>query len=119
MQLPPSDQVIHSLTELVHRSVSKPSGYPEKGTQSPCPLGTRVPGKETNNQDDYSWVCERGPWLQTPTVAPGAPREQGLGLPAPCSDTRGWGLWEASEQRLPKDTLESHLPSAWESWREF
>ena len=100
---------IHLLSWSIGQSANL-LGIQRKGTQSPCTLGTRVPGKETDNQgDDYSWVCERSVRLLTPTVAPGAPREQGLGLPAPCSDTRGWGLWEASEQRLPKDTLESHL----------
>ena len=41
-------------------------------------------------------MCERTVELLTPTEAPGVPREQGLGLPVPRSDSRGRGLWEAS-----------------------
>lgn len=89
-----------SLIHLLSWSISQSAnllGIQRKGTQSPCPLGTHVPGKETNNQgDDYSWVCERTVELLAPTVAPGVPREQGLGLPGPRSDSRGQGLWEAS-----------------------
>lgn len=112
----PSGQFIHSFTELVHQSISKPSGDPEKGNTESLPI-RNVCSREGDKHrgDDSSWLCERTAGLLTPTAAPAAPRKQGLGLPASCSDTRGWGLWEASEQRLPKDSLESHLPSAWES----
>ena len=112
----PSGQFIHSFTELVHQSISKPSGDPEKGNTESLPI-RNVCSREGDKHrgDDSSWLCERTRGLLTPIAAPAAPRKQGLGLPASCSDTRGWGLWEASEQRLPKDSLESHLPSAWES----